>query len=418
MSLGTDVAVSWAMNLTTSLARERTQVLVVGAGPVGLLAALRLRQRGVSVRLVDQQPEHRAHTFPVVFHPQSLRLLAELGVTAAMYWRGRPVTRLAIATERERRAVLELPRVRELGAGALTLPQDTLRQALVNALLDLGVTVEYDTRLDVLQQDESGVWGRLQHERPAQMLLGSRRAEVRAFQADFVVGADGYESTVRASLGIQLEDHGRLESFAFFDATTSSSAKEALLALAQGTASSVYPLQGGQARFSFQLSRSLHQAPDLGTLRQLIASRLPWFEGEIISCDWAGVAEFRCALASSFGRGRIWLAGEAAHLTGPLGVQSLNIGLDEANELALRISGSLQTQLAPTFGAHYGAQRRRQWRRVLGLSDSVAPRPNARDWTERYLGQLMTSLPASGPDLGVLLAQLRASCAPRQFGAN
>lgn len=361
------------------------------------------------MRLVDQQSEHRAHTFPVVLHPQSLRLLADVGVTAAMYWRGRPVTRLLIATERERRSSLELPKVHDLGAGALTLPQDILRQALGNALLELGVAIEYDTRLEMLQQDESGVWGRLQHEQPAQLLLGSRRSEVRTFQADFVVGADGYQSTVRDALGIPFEDHGSLESFAFFDATTNCAVQEAQLVLSKGAASSVYPLQGGQARFSFQLSRSLHHAPDLGTLRQLISSRLPWVKEEIVTCDWSGVAEFRRALAASFGVGRVWLAGEAAHLTGPLGVQSLNVGLDEASDLALRIADAVETSPSGAFGADYDAQRRAQWRELFGLSGASAPRPTSHDWTQRYLGQLMTSLPASGRDLELLLDQLRVS---------
>src|SRR5690242_492453 len=89
--------------------KTRIQVLVVGAGPVGLLAALRLRQEGIDVRIVDQQPEHRTRTFPVVLHPRSLRLLSELGLSETLFWRGRRITRLAIYTDYERRAVLDLP---------------------------------------------------------------------------------------------------------------------------------------------------------------------------------------------------------------------------------------------------------------------------------------------------------------------
>ena len=145
------------MASNTSPDSARTQVLVVGAGPVGLMAALTLRQQGVAVRIVDQQSEQRAHTFPVVLHPHSLRLLEGIGVYAALFWRGRPVTRLAVYTEYERRAVLDLPGVAGVAGGALTLPQDVLRQALTNQLAQAAFNrVEYAP--EVLQQDAQSAW--------------------------------------------------------------------------------------------------------------------------------------------------------------------------------------------------------------------------------------------------------------------
>jgi len=397
------------MKATSLLSQGRTQVLVVGGGPVGLLAALRLRQRGVEVRVVDQQSEHRAHSFPVVLHPQSLRLLQDVGVSAALFWRGRPVTRLTVYTEHERRAVLELPKVPGIGAGVLTLPQDGLRQALCNALRERGVNVEYDTRLAMLQQDARSVWGRLVHEEPSRLLLSGYRSEINAFQADFVIGADGYDSTVRSALGIELVNHGKLESFAFFDAPSSRAGHEAHLALSEDYCNSIFPLQGGKARFSFQLGRSLNKVLDASALQDLVMARTPWFTEPVTGCDWSGVAEFRRALASSFGQGRVWLAGEAAHLTGPLGVQSLNVGLDEANDLALRIADALSSPGTPSFGSHYEAHRSRQWRELLGLSESVQPRPDCAEWTRRHLSHLAACLPASEGDLKELLAQLRLS---------
>lgn len=152
-----------------------TQVLVVGAGPVGLVAALKLRQLGVEVRVIDQQSRQRVHTFPVVLHPQSLRLLADLGLAATLFWRGRTVQHLAIYTEYERRAVLDLPVVPGIATGAMTLPQDTLRQALANELEQRGVHIEWNTRLAVLLQDQRTAWGRLKREDPARMLAPSAR---------------------------------------------------------------------------------------------------------------------------------------------------------------------------------------------------------------------------------------------------
>ena len=392
----------------------RTQVLVVGAGPVGLMAALRLREQGVDVRIIDQQSEHAAHTFPVVLHPLTLRLLASLGLTDVLFWRGRPVSQLAVYTEGERRAVLDLPKVAGISSGALTLPQDVLRKALTNALGNRGVSIEWNMRLASLQQDERAARGWLEANgghRPAVDEASVPRAS--SFEADYVIGCDGYDSAVREALGITLIEHGPLHSYAFFDATTSRAGSEAHLAVSELSSNAFYPLQSGLARFSFQLSGALDRAPDLSALRELITARLPWHHEQVETCEWGGVAEFRHALASDFGRGRVWLAGEAAHLTGPLGVQSLNVGLDEASELALGIGEALRHPTRLSFGEGYNAGRTLQWRELLGVSERASLGARSPAWAWRNLHRILSCLPASRRDLDDLLDQLRLTPSAR-----
>jgi 2-polyprenyl-6-methoxyphenol hydroxylase-like FAD-dependent oxidoreductase len=389
--------------------QTRTQVLVVGAGVVGLLAALRLKQQGIDVRVIEQQSEAQAHSFPVVLHPQSLRLLTDLGLSAALFWRGRPVTRLAIYTEFERRAVLDLPKVKGVAPGLLTLPQDVLRQALLTGLGRLDVSIEYDTRLAALAQDERGVWGRLVERLPAGARQEEEATQESAFEVDYVIGADGYASTVRDALGVSLREHGSLTSYAFFDGASQRAGREAQLGISEDYVNAIYPLQDGTSRFSFQLGSSLNRAPDVDMLNELLAARMPWYADEVQHCSWAGVAEFRRALVERFGRGRVWLAGEAAHLTGPLGVQSLNIGLDEGNELALRMADALRNPARAGFGDEYGARRALQWQELLGLEERAALSARSPDWARRNLARIVPCLPASDADLDDLLAQLRVT---------
>jgi 2-polyprenyl-6-methoxyphenol hydroxylase-like FAD-dependent oxidoreductase len=386
----------------------RTQVLVVGAGPVGLMAALRLREQGIDVRIIDQQAEQAMRTHPVVLHPLTLRLLGSLGLTEALFWRGRPVSHLAIYTEGERRAVLDLPSAAGISPGALALPQDVLRQVLTNALLSRGVSIAWHTRLASLQQDDYAARGWLEVHDPGRHAVDQPATERPfGFEADYVIGADGYDSSVRSALGIELVEHGALQSYAFFDATSRRAGHEAQLAVSESSSNSFCPLQGGGARFSFQLTGALDRAPDLSALLELVAARLPWHADQVDACEWGGVAEFRHALATRFGAGRVWLAGEAAHLTGPLGVQSLNVGMDEANELALRIRDVLRHPSRGGFGEDYNARRIRQWQELLGVTERASLGARSPAWAWRNLGRILSCLPASGRDLDDLLDQLR-----------
>jgi 2-polyprenyl-6-methoxyphenol hydroxylase-like FAD-dependent oxidoreductase len=386
----------------------RAQVLVVGAGPVGLMAALRLREQGVNVRIIDRQPEQGAHTFPVVLHPMTLRLLGSLGLIDVLFWRGRPISQLAIYTEGERRAVLDLPKVDGISSGALTLPQDVLRQSLTVALGNRGVLIEWNTRLASLQQDDTAARGWLEahssHEGTVEPTIAPQRS---SFEADYVIGCDGYDSAVRDAIGIRLIEYGPLHSYAFFDAVTSRAGNEAQLAVSEASSNAFYPLQSGLGRFSFQLTGSLNRVPDLSALRELISARLPWHLEHVETCEWGGVAEFRHALASRFGLGRVWLAGEAAHLTGPLGVQSLNVGLDEASELALRISDVLRHPSRGTVGDEYNSRRFLQWQDLLGVTERATLGARSPAWVRRNLGRILSCFPASGRDLDDLLDQLR-----------
>ncbi len=372
------------------------------------MAALRLCLQNVDVRIIDQHDEVLAQSFPVVLHPQSLRLLSEVGLSPTLLWQGRAVGRLALYTDFERRAVLSFPARGTIPAGLMTLPRDALRRALANELARRGVRVEHGVRLASLEQDAGSITGQLERREPGSEPPRARPTQLEAFEADFLIGADGYDSTTRAALGIELKEHGKLETFAFFDAPSGRGGQEAQLALGEEHIGSIYPLHYGSSRFSFQISRSLDQAPNRDTLKELLFARMPWYAEEPPICEWAGVAEFRRALATHFGVGRAWLAGEAAHLSGPLGVQSLNVGLDEATELADRIAHALQEPLSPNFGAHYEAKRMRQWRALLGL-DVAVPSERSPEWARKHAPRLLPCLPASGVDLDDLLDQLRLS---------
>jgi FAD binding domain len=145
------------------------------------------------------------------------------------------------------------------------------------------------------------------------------------------------------------------------------------------------------------------------SLREFIAARAPWFKGSIGEMFWRNVVRFEKRLASAFGLGRLWLAGDAAHLAGPAGVQSMNVGIAEAAGLA-RIIARVLNEGAPfnEFDS-YNTDWTREWLRLL----SGKPDP----WVAARADRILSCLPAHGDELERLVSQLGLSFAAPELAA-
>jgi 2-polyprenyl-6-methoxyphenol hydroxylase-like FAD-dependent oxidoreductase len=385
------------------------KVLVVGAGPVGLLSALLLKRKGIDVRLIDEHDAGDAHSFAIVLHARSVAMLADLGLVEPLVWQGHSFRRVAVFADSERRALLDLPVDGHLADGALTLPQDVLRRALEGALRAAGVEVDYGQRLLAIEQSGDAVSARVAVRDPAAEQGNSnewRVARETFHAADFVIGSDGYDSSVRKALSIAMMKVGTPRRFGFFD-VPHSPPSGAAVELALGPLSSAsYPLHGGHTRYSFELGAPLPDRLGVQRLRELLAARMPWHSAVPDSVEWVGTREFQSGLAEAMGHGRVWLAGDACHATNPLGTQSLNIGLREARDLTEGIVEYLAHGRRDRLWRGYATQRHLEWRRLLGLDGAPVLGARTPVWAASYFEQLLTGLPAAGDDLDDLLAQL------------
>jgi len=146
---------------------------------------------------------------------------------------------------------------------------------------------------------------------------------------------------------------------------------------------------------------------DAAHLRVFIAQRAPWFVGSVDDLTWRTVVRFEKRLASAYGQGRMWLAGDAAHLTGPVGVQSMNVGLHEIHDLAGRAAKLLRTQGSVKDLESYNSRWEAEWRMLHGLSGGLKPHSDTDPWVARNASQLLSCLPAHGVELGKLAGQLK-----------
>lgn len=388
-----------------SLQVSSTELLVVGAGPVGLFATLCAARRGLDVLLLDQNWQGFARGYATLLHPHSLKLLRDEGIGDELVRAGRLIHEIVFYVDRAR--VARLP----LDAPALAIGQSTLEEALLRALQGHGIRPHSPYQATTLEQDEGGVNVRVL--RRELVRLGSPAAysdweavESSVLRAKFVIGADGYDSRVRSALGIQAVTVGSTETFAIFEFPTPSTTGEMGLCFEHELTSAMIPLPNGRARWSFQMNTGLDRVPDVERLRGLLAERAPWFEDGSATIDWGSVMHFERRLARTFGKGRVWLAGDAAHVTHPFGGQSMNSGLLEAHDLASRIAACSSERCGVDDLEHYGSARRREWHKLLGVNVTFDLLPNAAPWLPPHARRILPALPASGRDLDRRLQEL------------
>lgn len=338
--------------------------------------------------------------------------------------------RIALFDQAERRAEVDLSVLSDDFSFVAVLKQDRLESILTNQLAMEDIKVKWSHRLAWLETQAEHVdvtINRLDKESLGYALAHTTWvvAGSKDYEVPFVIGCDGHKSLVRRRLDIDFPEIAPAQHFAVFECTTDYDFDhEMRIMLNEGDANAVWPLPDGHCRFSFEMPGYDHPEDERfknrlmvelgsgrypileeGHLEELIDARAPWFDGRIEDIDWRLVVRFERRLAERFGAGRVWLAGDAAHMTSPVGIQSMNVGLREGHQLGLAIAGALQNGDRAALDA-YEADRQAEWRKLHGLDGEITADAGADPWLSRRAAAIRTGLPASGSDLAALAGQL------------
>jgi 2-polyprenyl-6-methoxyphenol hydroxylase-like FAD-dependent oxidoreductase len=394
------------------------EVLVVGAGPVGLVAALFLQQSGVRVEIVDMHQRTTQHSYALAIHPRTLRILDEAGLSDELIRAGRKLTKVAYYEGRERRAQIDYSALDSKHPYLLVIRQSLLERAVEEALRRKKLKVLWAHRLQALTVD--GAILRAEVAKLDQVATGYpvARSEWLVARSDtirpaYVIGADGYDSAVRRMSGIEMEEHGAGQIFSVFEIEAAGVLPAEVRVMIDPDLTSVYwPLEEGRCRWGFQLRDASEHAPSMERLAQLIAARAPWCTARPTQIYWSTLGLFEPRLAQRFGNGRVWLAGDAAHQASPVGVHSMNSGLAEARELAARMSMIQRAAGAPSLLQEFATQTREAWQGLLGANRTVRALPGTDPWVGQMGARILACVPASGDDLEPLLGQIGLTAAP------
>jgi 2-polyprenyl-6-methoxyphenol hydroxylase-like FAD-dependent oxidoreductase len=394
------------------------EVLVVGAGPVGLVAALFLQQHGVRVEVVDMNQRTTLHSYALAIHPRTLSILDEVGLTERLVEVGRKLTKVAFYEGRERRAEIDYAALASRHPYLLVVRQSLLERATEEALRKRNLKVLWGHRLQSLHAD--GATPRAEVAQLDQVAAGYpvARSEwvvvrTKTIRPAYVIGADGYDSAVRRMAGVEMAEHGQAEVFSVYEVEATGELPAEVRVILDPDLTSVYwPLEDGRCRWGFQIHDASEHEPSLERLGQLIAARAPWCTARPTEIYWSTLGMFERRLTQSFGGGGVWLAGDAAHQASPVGVHSMNSGLLEARELAAHISGILRAGEAPSRLQQFATETHEVWKRLLGVGGAVRALPGADPWVRRAGMRILGCIPASGEDLEPLLEQIGLTAAP------
>lgn len=384
------------------MAAEETRVLVVGAGPSGLMLAKVLAGEGVPVVLIDGKSGPTDESRAVGVHIRTLELWDKWGLAESAIAAGEKMDRVVVAN-----AGRDLATVR-LGAGVptpydfvLNLPQGRTERLLVD-VLDGGV--RWNTRLVGYELDGSRV-----------------RATVRTptrldkFDADYLVGADGASSVVRRLTGIPFPGGTYAPAAFLADVRLEPAPRHSTLNLAKGGFVGISPIGDGWHRLFGALSPGYARTFSLRD-RVPVDDLQRWFDeyfslpNRIEDVGWTSIYRIHHRLAERFRRGPVFLIGDAAHLHAPAGGQGMNLGVGDAVnlgwKLALVARGLASTELLDS----YEAERRPVARQILRGADRgfelEATENPVIEWFRRHVLPLGLRAAARIPRFGRVLRNL------------
>lgn len=352
-------------------------VLVVGAGPVGLSAAVELRRHGIDCRVIDQLARPRRYAKAVGVQPRTLEMWEASGLLREALDAAIPLRGQLVYVNGSQVAELSLA-IPDIPYGFIALPQYETERVLATHLERRGTAVERGIALTAFAQDRDGVTAEL---------AGPDGAET--VRTQFLIGCDGAHSAVRRGLGLSFEGDAFPEEYMLGDVEVDWSLPPGFsirsMHQVDGRTDDLLvciPLPGRKRyRMSMLVSPELSgdpmpgetvqhgleagRAPELGHI-QAVLDRLSPEPAVAANLRWSSVFRISHRLVDRYGEGRVFVAGDATHIHPPTGAQGMNTGIQDAYNLVWKLALVLDGVAHEGLLASYDAERHPVGEEVVG----------------------------------------------------
>jgi 2-polyprenyl-6-methoxyphenol hydroxylase-like FAD-dependent oxidoreductase len=350
--------------MSTPSIRE-TDILVVGAGPTGLVLALWLTRLNMRVRIVDKTSEPGTTSRALAVQARTLELYDQIGLAASVVEHGHKLTavNLWVAGKKAAHAVFG-----DFGAGispfsyALVFQQDEHERLLLERLAEAGVKVERET--DLLGFEDAGDRVRAN--------LKRRDGTQEACDASYIAGCDGAHSVVRQALGIGFPGGAYEHLFYVADVEAGGAAMNGELHVALDTTDflAVFPLKGdGRARLIGTIREEAEHQQENLSWNDVSKRVVHWMRIDVQRVNWFSTYRVHHRVADHFRKGRAFILGDAAHIHSPVGGQGMNTGIGDAVNLAWKLAAVLHGRASAALLDSYEPERIAFARRLVATTD-------------------------------------------------
>jgi 2-polyprenyl-6-methoxyphenol hydroxylase-like FAD-dependent oxidoreductase len=320
-------------------------VLIVGAGPTGLTLANDLRRRGVNFRIIDKADAATTISKAIVVHARNLEMFENMSLVEPFLAHGMPIRGSNIYSQNKRIVHLNTDEIESFYKFILAIPQSKTEEILADNLAGNGVNIERSKELVSLCQNGEEVVATLKCE---------GQSEPEIVKCRYLVGCDGAHSAARHGLGLTFEGVAYEEVFGAADVAVDTGSQismledEAYIYFSESGLVTFFPFGGGRYRLIFDMTpdSSVDAASELKfeEVVELVKTRLnqqldsPEQKPLTISDPhWLSWFKINRRCVTSYRQGRVFLAGDAAHIHSPVGGVGMNTGMQDAMNLSWKL---------------------------------------------------------------------------------